>query len=408
MSGAEIALVEGLRVRVGSDANCDVVLADAALPGTAFDLDVSADAVSLVRGDDVKTLVPFEVFGIGTSEFVIGPADSPWEPLKRREEAASGKRTEDDGKGTEDGEGSGEEGVPSPSSESGEDAPGGSRGILAWCCVLVGLLAVVLAAVWFFRTRIAERCPKAESARLECVDWIRSASASRDGRAASVAESGLTLADIARQYGLILTNRTASSPVRPPSPDGHPLLKGNLARRTERMAIRSLAQSVDPQVRFELTDDETLSAAAGELLFVVTEGAIKAASATNGVVTLVGHAPSASSLERTIRALDADVKGVERIVTTGVSVGGLAPAAESPAFPEAASARKVPRSRGTKTNPVRDYPIAGILTKPYPMVVLNNGMRLVEGAQVADAVVERIGADRLVLRSGSTTFEWKP
>jgi len=383
MKGAEIALVGGLRVRVGSGADCDIVLADVTLPETAFELDVSADAVSLVRGDDVRALVPFEVFAAGTSAFAIGPAEGAWEPLNTGGDAPKEAERRTEEAGTEEAGASGEEGVPPPPGP-GERASGRRRGILVWCCALAGLLVVlVLLAV-----------------------WIRGERASREERAVP-AESRPTLADIASQYGLLLTNCTLDSANLPSSSVGYPLLKGNLARRTERLAIRSLAQSADPRVKLELTDDETLSSAAEELLFVVTEGAVKVASATNGVVTLVGYAPSVDSLERTIRALDADVRGIRRVVTAQVAVGGPPPVDKTQAIPEKPVAQ-APRSRGTKTNPVRDYPISGILTKPYPMVVLNNGMRLVEGAQIADVIVERIEADRLIMRQGATVFEWKP
>ena len=60
----------------------------------------------------------------------------------------------------------------------------------------------------------------------------------------------------------------------------------------------------DPACAFEVTDDETMLTSSQELLFAFTEGAIKAVAATNRTVVLTGFAPSPSSLERAIRALD--------------------------------------------------------------------------------------------------------
>ena len=58
--------------------------------------------------------------------------------------------------------------------------------------------------------------------------------------------------------------------------------------------------------------------------------------------------------------------------------------------------------------PVRDYPIAGILTAPYPCVVMRDGQRVMEGAQIGTAVLVKIEADRLVMRDGGSECEWKP
>ena len=52
--------------------------------------------------------------------------------------------------------------------------------------------------------------------------------------------------------------------------------------------------------------------------------------------------------------------------------------------------------------------IAGILTAPYPCVVMRNGHRVMEGAQIGTAILEKIEADRLVLSEAGKTFEWRP
>ena len=60
MKGAEIALVPGTRVKVGSADSCDIVVADASLPGVAFELDVTDSAVTLILpAGDAKTMHPF-------------------------------------------------------------------------------------------------------------------------------------------------------------------------------------------------------------------------------------------------------------------------------------------------------------------------------------------------------------
>jgi len=410
MNGAEIALVSGLRVRVGSATDCDIVLADASLPEAAFELDVTTDAVSFVRGDETKTLTPYEIFEVGTSGFAVGPADGPWAELRRPKAAAS-----DSGEATspslqKDASPSATDAdvdaaarrVEKEESSPSDDASGTSRSRRSGCfvglIVFLLLLVGVIFAIWYFWPKIVEKCPEAETVRVSAVERIRGwFSAARGQKTPAVAVPTVTLAEIAVAHRLDLD-------LQP-----QPKLSGNVARRTERLAIRALAQAADPSVKFDLTDDETLATAAGELLFVVTEGAIKVASASNRVVTLVGYAPSAASLERTIRALNADVRGLENVLTKGVVIGGTPPSnAPKAVFSDDKSIAKASRSRGTKVAAAKDFPIAGILTKPYPTVVMNNGMRLAEGAQLGNAVIERIEADRLVLRSGATTFEWKP
>ena len=46
-AGAEIALVEGVRVTLGSADSCDIVLADPTLPAEACAIEASADSVAL-------------------------------------------------------------------------------------------------------------------------------------------------------------------------------------------------------------------------------------------------------------------------------------------------------------------------------------------------------------------------
>jgi len=200
------------------------------------------------------------------------------------------------------------------------------------------------------------------------------------------------LSEIAAQYGLKLETR-----------NGRPLLAGNVRLRTERQAIRALALASDPMTDFDLTDDESLRDSATELLFVVTEGNLFATSASNRVVTLAGYAPDAARLEAALRALTTDVPGIGGLLTKGVQVGGTPPKTRG-----AAAAPEASRVAGAAKKATRAYAIAGILTKPYPCLVMRNGARLTEGAQVEGAVIEKIEVDKLTLRDGKATFVWVP
>ena len=400
MRGAEIALLAGTRVKVGSDDSCDIVLADASLGGMAFELDVAEDSVTLITPDGAqRALNPLEVCDFGTTAVAIGPADGPWGELKRpaKQPEASEPPAEPASASPEEKPEPAQEPAPSgetPAEDGGEKKK--ERGGFGGCVVsLVVLLVVLAVAAWLLLRFWPPAC--------EYVDKLLGRGGEHGGKAVEQYQESekVSLSDIASQHGLELVEE-----------DGKPLLRGNLRRRTERLAIRALAIAAEPTCRFDVTDDESMLVNSQELLFAYTEGAVKAVAASNRMVTLSGYAPSPSALERAIRALNADVKGIENLDTTRVSLGGLPPAAVAEsAFvketaPEAGDVKK-PAVRATSSGRT-DYPIAGILTKPYPCVVMRNGHRVMEGAQIGAATLEKIEADRLVLSEAGKSFEWRP
>ena len=383
MKGAELALVVGTRIKVGAAEVCDVVIADATLGDLAFELDVAEDGVTLVRPDGATVrLEPFQVHDFGTTAVAVGPAEGPWQPLVRAAEAAASATAEP----AEPAEPTSEE-VPAenPDEDDREKKPSKRRRVFG--CLAVVLLAILivllLAALWFGR---------------DVWDWWKVLG--REDAPASVVCDKPQLAEIAAENGLQLVR----------DEDGVPLLRGNVRRRTERLAVRALALAAESRCRFDLTDDETLLGAADALLFAYTDGAIKAVAASNRVVTLSGWAPDRAAFERAVRALDADVKGIERVDSGGVSVGTAAPERpkQSAFVPKPREELRPAAAKKSGAKPARSYPIAGILTRPYPCVVMRDGRRLMEGAQIGGTVLERIEADRLVLREGKTTFDWRP
>lgn len=397
MRGAEIALLAGTRVKVGSSDSCDIVLADASLGATAFELDVAESSVTMITPDGAqRPLNPLEVCEFGTTAVAIGPADEPWGELKRpvkQSEPAAAPSEE-----PAPPERPAPEAEPAEAKPAAEAAPAegkkSSGGCLGCLLHIVILLVVLAVAAWLLlrywppaRQYVDRFLDRSDEPGEKAVEQYREAEA-------------VSLKDLASQHGLELVEEA-----------GRPMLKGNLSRRTERLAIRALATAADPRCKFDVTDDETLLNNSQELLFAYTEGALKAVSASNRVVAITGYAPSPAALERAIRALNADVKGIEKLDTTTVSLGGTAPAAVADsAFvketsPDANGVKKPPR---TTSSGRTDYPIAGILTKPYPCVVMRNGHRVMEGAQIGSATLEKIEADKLVLSEAGKSFEWRP
>ncbi len=391
LKGAEVALVDGRRVSLGSDDACDIVVGDAALAAQACELDVSGTGVTVLTPDGAATaLKPFEVRTFGTTAFAVGPVDQPWGDLvypPPEAPAAPPPAPSDDAEEAADGPA-----APAP-------APKRRHGCLWALLVLLLLFVGALALLHGFRAPIEARWPQAARFRAEVESAVQGQWGRWFGTArapSAPAAKGPTLPELAAQHGLALVET-----------NGVRQLAGNVRRRTERLAIRALALADDPSVQFNLTDDETLRASADELLFVVTEGALKATAASNRVVTLAGYAPSAAKLERALRALAADVPGIERVETKAVQVGGPAPAG-TVAAEVAPDAPKGGRPRAGQERKRTVEPIAGILMHPYPCVVLRTGLRLAEGAQIGTATIVRIEADRLILRDGKTEFAWRP
>ena len=53
-------------------------------------------------------------------------------------------------------------------------------------------------------------------------------------------------------------------------------------------------------------------------------------------------------------------------------------------------------------------PVCGILTTPYPCLVMRDGRRVMEGAVFGDGVIVEIGADSVTITNSAGRFTWKP
>ena len=53
-------------------------------------------------------------------------------------------------------------------------------------------------------------------------------------------------------------------------------------------------------------------------------------------------------------------------------------------------------------------PVCGILTTPYPCLVMRDGRRIMEGAPLGDGVIVEIGADSVTITNSAGRFTWKP
>ena len=380
--GAEIALPEGVPVSLGKGDDCDVILADATLPDEPMTFNAAPDGVTL----DGVALEPFLVATRGATAFAVGPSDAPWGALKWPEaekEAQEEKETPEEAEKPEAPETPDKPETPEKPKEP--EAPAKRRGGLIGCLVALAVLLVALAALaWVFRGTLR---PFVERY------WNRSAAPTTDDGA----QPGDRLADIATRHGVALTNRA-----------DRPLLVGNFKTRAERLVATAEAYAAQPGVDLDFSDDESLKTGAEDMLALLSEAELRVAAATNRVVALSGKA---RHLKRTLEAFAADLTKLDNVDVSDVrslEVSRLASLEEEAetAKPESREAA-VRQSRPQNTQPA-NLPVCGILTTPYPCLVLRSGARVLEGATVGDSVVVKIEADSVTLTNSTGRFTWKP
>ncbi len=394
--GAEIALVEGVSVTLGKTDACDIILADPTLPDTPLEISATAAAV-LVDG---SLLEPFHVCTAGSTAFAVGPADAPWSPLvwpKPEEEVESPKsevespdagrsddsttRQSDDATTRQDGE--------AKTKRANEQTNRRRRRGCLLAALL--LLLVLLLLAWLFRARLhhfGERTGVTWHAR------GTSAVAEID----SPASPSFALEKMAQSYGLSFEEE-----------DGRAKLTGNFATRAERLRATAEAYASRPGIDLDFTDDESFRTAAEDSLFTLTEGAIKVIVATNRYLHLVGTADSPLTLQRTMELLNADLPKLRGFDVSGVKL--VSPAASM--APAAGPVATVQRSNdSTVKRPAKPatptLPVCGILTTPYPCLVMRDGRRISEGGTVGDSVILSIAADEVVITNATGRFTWKP
>ena len=326
---------------------------------------------------------------------IVGPADAPWGELKwpkpedREEERENGEES------TEPPPPPTTEPPSPPATEPSSRRRGGCFGCLF---VLLGLLLVLIALVWLFWDALK---PRAESL------WEKMyAGRSDSDDAPTVQPSGSdtrssSLRDIAAKYALSLVES-----------DGRARISGNLKTRRDRLAATAEAYGAQPGVELDLSDDETLRTSAEDALFTLTEGALKVVAATNRVVSIAGSSRSPLLLKKTLEALNADLPKLRNVDASGVVISPLMARTDGDGAGDGEQAdgifsTRTPR-RTSKKPASPTLPVCGILTTPYPCLVMRDGRRIMEGATIADSVIVEIGADSVTLTNSTGRFTWKP
>ena len=396
--GAEIALVENIAVTLGKADDCDIILADPTLPDAPFRLEATAAGVTL----DGEAIEPFHVKSAGSTAFAVGPSDAAWGELvwPQTESAPTAEEHEaaDAGRGDEAAASGGDLPRPPAEPEPAEAAPEKHRrGWLGCLVLLIVILLLLLGAAWFFRDALRPRV-EALWGRLTGKVAVLAADADGEPSQDKCPRSGDALSAIAAKYGLSLTNDA-----------GRVTLSGNFRTRAERLTATAEAYESQPGVELDLSDDESFRTAAEDALFTLTEGALKVSAATNRYLTIVGSSLSAIALKKTLEALNADLPRLRDVDVSGVRLGLIAAQTGESIDPEtglpvARPARRKPKVANQKPN----IPVCGILTMPYPCLVMRNGARIFEGATVGDSVIMKIEADSVTVTNANGRFTWKP
>lgn len=394
MKGAEIALVSGTRVKVGSGEDCDIVVADASLPAVAFELDVGADAVTLITPDgETVDMRDFEIREFGSTAVAVGPAEGAWGELFRPEPKAASAEPDPSESPAADAD--------RPESASEEPKSRKRRGGCLFALLILFILILLLGAFGYWqRERLPAWTAQCRERMPALAERVKSMFRQTPVEVKDTPPPP-TVREIAAAHGLRVEDR-----------DGQPCLVGNLRRRTERMAIRALALASDRTVKFDLTDDQSLKTAVADTLYLASGGRLTVASVTNRVAAIEGAVTGPAELANVLRMLNQDVPQLVSCETSRVR----AQAAEIPVPQTAEKAAGSPAAAPKPTAAravapmasMPNLPVAGILTKPYPCVVLVDGSRCLEGARIGRLVLERISAEELVFRSGSDVVRWRP
>ena len=384
--GAEIALVEGVAVTLGKGDECDIVLADSTLPEEPLSIEASEDAVT-VNGEHLEQ---FAVKTLGATSFAVGPADAPWGELKWNRESGNGER------GTGNGEREDEDAPRDPSPAPEEEKtpePEKKKHCCLGCLVVVVLFVLLLAALaWLFRATVR---PYAEKALAYARESLHLGNGTGDmGTGAALPK---TLSEVASSYGLELEED-----------DGQAKLSGNLKTRAERLRATAEAYEARPGVDLDLSDDESFKAAAEDALFTITEGAMKVVAATNRVLSIAGTSSSPFALKRILESLNADLPKLRDVDVAGVAYG-IVPGNEESDNDDGEMLIGVSRAKRRASKPNEpSLPVCGILTTPYPCLVMRDGSRVLEGAALGGNVIVKIEADAVTVTNATGRFTWKP
>ena len=139
---------------------------------------------------------------------------------------------------------------------------------------------------------------------------------------------------------------------------------------------------------------QSLRVAVEDTFALLGERELAVAAVSNRVVALSGRA---ANLRALLEAISADVPKIAKVDCAAVS-----------SAPVSASDGKQQGAQAAKRHDTLDFPVCGILTTPYPCLVMRNGMRILEGASIGENVIVKIEADAVTITNSAGRIVWKP
>lgn len=421
-AGAEIALVEGVNLKLGRGDECDIILADQTLPNVACEIETGVNRVNLLLpGGTQEVLEPLHVKIFGTTAIAIGPDDAPWGTLiwpnsKEAEDEENAKAAEE--------------------AKLAEEAERISRRRirlkkLQWVLLVVLILIVALEFIlWFFWPTINTWMVQGRSWCTEQYNYITGHPTVQNQINLDPPPSLNDMEELAKGYNLeLIKNRFQAR-----------YLKGNLKTRADRLMVTAQAYQAFPGITLELTDDETLRNAAEEILNMTDANTgLKIVKAENRQIALAGTIDSLDNLKQILEAMETDIVHLKKIDCSAVSI--IPPVINTPVYGNANNttatavspkATTVEESKDEETQEsteilpavtvsqasidmpndasvlLPNMPIVGIMLQPVPCLILKNGSRILEGAEFNGFIVREIRADAVILYQNGKTLEWQP
>lgn len=397
-AGAEIALAEGVTLSIGSADDCDIVLSDATIAAHAMELEITHERVMAIlpEGQSVK-LDPFHVKQIGTTALVVGPDEGAWKELVWPTAESTKASAEAD-----------EEGASPEAEVTAPEQPKKKRHVWRWLLFFFFLIAGAGAlgySYWKYPEPTKAYAQKtwalSKVYAQKTWTWTKETSSKCYSKVFKTTEVAPpppqeTLEEVVEDCNLQLTETQGQIRVR-----------GDFATRVERLTATARVYAAHPGANLDFSDTESLTTAAEEFIFLLTEGAMTVQKVEGRKVFFAGRVKTHDILKNILTALHADVPKVEGIDCSQVVVDGLDPIAPSDA-PPGAPQYQLPRMPEKEKGLQPEMPIVGILIHPYPCLVLADGSRAMEGARFGETTIEKIHPDAVTLRNAEKTFLWRP
>ncbi len=408
-AGAEIALPVGITVSLGKGDACDIILSDASLAEHACEFEVTDERIMMLLPDGKQVRMEFyHVQTLGTTAFAVGPGEGAWMPLVWPETRPVAGNDEPE-KSVD---------IP-PAPEAPQVTPKAQthhliRRLCIGLIIFIFLLLFLVGGAWavyaFYPETFETGKTYYDKGKAYVLTYVDTAPPKEE--IVVEAPKPVTLEELVAQYGLQMEKMRGGT-IR---------LIGDFASRAERLKATAQLYRTQPGVKLDITDEESLTTAIENVLSLVANGDIRLAKLEGRTAYLKGKAASEENLRRILEALNADVPSLVKTDCSAVTLpitteslrtsaggrrkGAPATAANAQAAGDAQTTDEDQKTKAQAATP--QLPVVGVLTAPYPCLVLRDGSRILEGAHLGDYTVTTITVDGVTFTNANGSFTWRP